>query len=198
MAYTTVTQVGNAYGAPLTDAQSIQATEQMAAAEALIDAHTGRRWVASPVVAITSEAHALAGPEVVLRAAPVTSVQAVRAYSAASPTARALVAQQDYWLTDAARGRLTVAAWPAYARVEVDYTPAAGAATVPPEVQEATAVLLAHWLSEPGGVGTGAVTGLTLGETRVQWAAPAPDASGSALPARVRALLSAWHLPVLA
>jgi hypothetical protein len=143
MAYTDADTVALHLGRTLTVDQEAQVDALVPAATAWIDARTNRSWeLTAP---ITGEAHALYGPCLYLKQAPVASVEAVSVRSLTpGATARTLTAGVDYELLDAATGLVLIGTYYTVDyRASVDYTPAV---PLDGRIALAATMLVAAWL----------------------------------------------------
>ncbi len=193
--YATVTTTGQVaawYGSTLSAEQAVQAAAWLEAAEGAIDAATQHPYLTGAVV---GERHTLDGPLLYLRQRPVASVTSVTGYQRASMTGTALTLTEQYEEDDLAQGRLYLPVWRMYAYVLVSYTPVA---TVPAAVSEATAALLADWLtSDLATSSAGTVIAKRLGDVEIRYASDTSTSTATvALPDRVRQLL-APYLPAV-
>lgn len=164
------------------------------AVEAYIDRRTGRAWAG----AVPAEQVPVARRLAQLRAAPVVSVDEVRAtvgaYDRATawpvldPAPTTLDPATDY-VVEAAAGVVWLLV-DGYDRLEVDYTLAD---TPPGDIREAATLLVAAWL--PGGSASGAgFSQLKLGDDTYTFA---PAGSAPPVPVGVAEILAARRRPVL-
>jgi hypothetical protein len=184
--YAQAHQVEAWYGADLATAQLAQVDAWLETAEQAIDAATGQPF---GIGAVTDERVYPDGPYVYLRHAPIASVQAIHGLHRGSTTQTALTLTTQYELDDLATGRLYLPDWRAYAVYYVDYTPATA---IPAAIQEATAALLADWLTQaapgmPGADIKSYSVGQELTVTRFD------PATAAGLPPRVEALLAPYR-----
>lgn len=183
-------QVGAWYGVALEAAQVAQATAWQEAAEAVIDGATGRAWGGGTV---TNERHTPEGPYLYLDRTPLANdTVTITSYQRGSTTGQALTLTSQYEVDDLARGRLYLAGWRAYCQsyLLISYT---AAEPVPAAISEATAALLAEWLTHPtADAPAGAITRTRVGDVEVEYSDTAPLPVGTTLPARVRQLLAPY------
>lgn len=187
---TTTGQVSKWYGADLTTAQATQAAAWLEAAENLIDAATGLPFGAGAVV---GERVYPDGPYVFLRRAPINSGTpiVVKGYLRGDTTATTLTLTSQYEMDDWMLGRLYLPGWADYALFTVDYTPVTA---IPVAISEATAALLADWLTHNSAdAPSGPMTRTKVGDVEVQYASASSQAEAQdTLPSRVRQLLAPY------
>jgi hypothetical protein len=181
--YTSPSQVAGAVGADFTSAQNARCLELIAEAEDWIDNYAGRTYKAS--TAITDERYPLAGTELYLQRAPVTSITTVKVRPAyVGATLTTLVADTDYALIDATRGLLRLAyLYNDPSEVLVTYVPAV---TVPGRITRACTLLVASWMaSSTSGLPSGVKRYSVGGELTVEFA----DGSVGTVPQEVKDLI---------
>lgn len=147
MAYTDAATIAAYLGRSLTAGQQAQATSLASAASTFVDRYTGRTFgQASPVA---NELHTIGADErvIYLRHTPVVAISSITArVLRVGGATRTLVDGTDYELLDANAGAVTL--WPAWIGderlISVTYTHTEAA---PDDVQQATTMLAAHWLS---------------------------------------------------
>lgn len=192
--------VAQELGRPLSADEYAQVASLLEAAEDAIERTTGRSWlVASPV---TDELHALEGPLVYLRQAPVTAISAASVRPAGiGGVWTALAAGVGYELIDARVGLLLVGAWPndvvinttsvgRESLLRVTYT-VAGPTAVPPLAKRATALLAARWVASGVGSATAGAKSISVGQgdLAITYHDTATSTATYALPPDVEALL---------
>jgi hypothetical protein len=166
------------------------------AAERVVDARTGRAWLTG--ISITAETHALRGAWTIrLKAAPVTSVSAVRVgYRFGTWPEKTLTVTTEYTV-DLARGLVHLAEWwgAGYDYVEVDYVPVQA---VPADIAHATTLLAAHWLALGVRGESGAIESFTVDGLSVRYRDAASAAGVPAVPDAVEHILAGHAGPVFA
>lgn len=195
--YTDPDALGRYLGVALTaDQAALVASVLAPAATEAVDAYTGRSWQGT---AITGERVPVYGDRAWLAHPPVSALSLTWRALAPGSTVTTGASGTDYELVDAATGLVTFTGWwhgsqPEY--VLANYTSTSDA---PAAVQLAATMLAAGWLDSPSSVGAaGPLTMRREGDIQEQYAAPAADARGDALPDAVRRLLAPYRVVVVA
>ncbi len=170
--YTTINAIEGITGS-LTDAQQKRALTLMEAAELHLDGEIGRGWL---VGVQTQEAHFNPTEYLNLAYWPVASVTAVYGRSGLGETEETLTADDDYEVVDLAAGQIRLVSPASWDRIRVTYTPVD---TVPADVGQACAELVAQWLQptlRPGsyGLDSYSLPDLSVKFSRSHVQAPAP------------------------
>lgn len=179
-AYTDATKIAAYLGLTLNSPQQTQAGVVADAATAWVERHTGRSWqIASPV---TDELHEMVGDTVYLNQRPVTAVSAVKTRERYADAATTTLGASEWELLDAANGVLLILGWATAGLLAlVTYTHTATAA--PDDVELATTMIAAAWLSQTLRPSTQGVDQLSVGQNdvTVKFSADRADVPGEAL-----------------
>lgn len=139
--YCTVDDVAAFLGRTFTPEQDIYCARMIETGEANVDSYCGRGWL---VGAQSNEEHRYIEfvlGELYLRYAPVTSVASVAARSYMGEAEQTLTVDVDYEVVNLEAGLIRIVSPALWDRLRVTYTPTA---TVPLDIQQATAELVAH------------------------------------------------------
>lgn len=139
--YCTVDEVADFLGRTFTAEQDLHAERLIETAEADVDNYTHRGWL---VGVQTDETHTYGEyrlGNLYLRYAPVSAVATVKGRAALGEAEVTLTADYDYEVIDLASGWIRLVYPASWDRIRVTYTPTA---TVPLDIQQATAELVAN------------------------------------------------------
>jgi len=151
--YCTVDEVAAFLGRTFTPEQDTYCERMIETGEADVDSYCGRGWL---VGAQTDEDHRFAEyrlGELYLRYAPVSSVATVKGRAYMGEAEQTLTADVDYEVVNLEGGLIRIVYPALWDRIRATYTPTA---TVPLDIQQATAELVAHKLRSnlmPGSYG---------------------------------------------
>lgn len=189
--YATVEEVAAFLGVTLTAEQERQAERMLEVAEAEIDSGTNRGWLMGAQTNETHRYEEYCGGDLWLRYAPAASVTAVKGRALLGDAETTLTVDVDYEVIDLESGYIEIISPALYDRIRVDYTPGT---TVPTDIQQATAELVAYKMRShlmPGSYGVSQLGLPDLNVTFRQYAA-------EDLPLSVVNVLSRWRYRVTA
>lgn len=200
--YSSVQKVADHLGLEFSGLQAAEAERSLLAAEAWLDARTGRTWAGvGPVTHLDT----ISDRGLYLSDAPVASVASVEVRAPSLSATWTALSLSSFELLDPAQGLLLLpwgyAGW--WARVT--YTPVVAA--VDPRVVRATTLLAAAWLrptidATSGGGGAGPVISRSIGDVEVRYAvsgvAGTTTTASGAIPDPVLLLLGQLLDPVVA
>lgn len=191
-AYTDATKIAAYLGLTLTSPQQTQAGVVADAATAWVERHTGRSWQTSSPV--TDELHEMVGDTVYLNQRPATAVSAVKTRERYADAPTTTLGASEWELLDAANGVLLILGWAGLGVLAlVSYTHTATAA--PDDVELATTMIAAAWLSQTLRPSTQGVDQLSVGQNdiTVKFSASRAD-----VPAEALSILRAYRSIVVA
>lgn len=191
-AYTDATKIAAYLGLTLTSPQQTQAGVVADAATAWVERHTGRSWQTSSPV--TDELHEMVGDTVYLNQRPATAVSAVKTRERYADAPTTTLGSSEWELLDAANGVLLILGWAGLGVLAlVSYTHTATAA--PDDVELATTMIAAAWLSQTLRPSTQGVDQLSVGQNdiTVKFSASRAD-----VPAEALSILRAYRSIVVA
>lgn len=189
--YCTVDEVADFLGRTFTAEQDLHAERLIETAEADVDNYTHRGWL---VGVQTDETHTYGEyrlGNLYLRYAPVSAVATVKGRAALGEAEVTLTADYDYEVIDLASGWIRLVYPASWDRIRVTYTPTA---TVPLDIQQATAEMVSHRLRSHLMPGSFGVTQLGLPDINVQFR----QYQAEDLPLSVTNRLDRWRYVVTA